>query len=76
MKVRHFQEQIYMAEVSLQQIIDKLNSGFSVGERRLIFWYDDKSEFLADIVDIGNRLQGADLLVMQPNEQFRTKTVI
>ena len=65
-----------MAEVSLQQIVDKLNNEFVAGERRLIFWYDDTAEFYEDIQEIGSKLLNAELLIMGANEQFKTKTII
>ena len=38
-----------MAELNLKQIEDKLNSEFTGDTRKLVFWYDDKGEFIEDI---------------------------
>ena len=38
-----------MAELNLKQIEDKLNNEFIGDNRRLVFWYDDKEEFVDDI---------------------------
>ncbi|MBK0041595.1 MULTISPECIES: BREX-1 system phosphatase PglZ type A [unclassified Leuconostoc] len=65
-----------MAAVSLQQIIDKLNSEFVIGERRLIFWYDAAQDFFDDIEEIASKLENAKLLIMPYNQQFKTKTII
>ena len=65
-----------MATVSLQQIIDKLNSEFVIGERRLIFWYDAAQDFFDDIEEIASKLENAELLIMPHNQQFKTKTII
>lgn len=65
-----------MAEVSLQQIIDRLNNAFVSDQRTLIFWYDDDAEFENDIQEIGQHLNNAKLIVMNSNEQFKTKTII
>ena len=38
-----------MAVLNLKQISDKLNEEFAGDERRLIFWFDAKAEFVDDI---------------------------
>jgi hypothetical protein len=38
-----------MAELNLKQITDKLNQEFAGDTRKLVFWYDDKAEFLEDV---------------------------
>ena len=38
-----------MAELNLKQITDKLNTEFAGDTRKLVFWYDDKAEFVNDI---------------------------
>ena len=35
-----------MAVLNLKQISDKLNEEFAGDERRLIFWFDAKAEFV------------------------------
>ena len=41
-----------MAELNLKQIIDRLNEEFMGDTRKLVFWYDDKAEFVEDIQGI------------------------
>ena len=36
-----------MAELNLKQIIDRLNAEFTGETRKLVFWYDDKAEFVS-----------------------------
>lgn len=38
-----------MAELSLKQIVDKLNTGFTGEHCRLLFWYDDNVDFAESI---------------------------
>ena len=40
-----------MAELSLKQVVDRLNDEFSGDRRRIVFWYDDDGAF-ADFVKI------------------------
>ena len=47
-----------MAELSLKQIIDKLNTEFVGDTRKLVFWYDDTADFAEDIDRIA--------LIMEP----------
>ena len=37
-----------MAEMNIKQIIDRLNAEFAGDTRKLVFWYDDNSEFVED----------------------------
>ncbi len=41
-----------MAELNLKQIEDKLNNEFDEEDRVIIFWYDEKQEFVDDIKKI------------------------
>jgi len=60
-----------MAELNLKQITDKLNSEFSGDTRKLVFWYDDKAEFVDDIVTL--ELMDAKVYYLEPDNQFYTK---
>lgn len=60
-----------MAELSLKQIIDRLDAEFSSDTRKLVFWYDEKAEFAGDIKSI--ELQNAKIFYLQPDNQFYTK---
>ncbi|HHX63250.1 MAG TPA: BREX-1 system phosphatase PglZ type A, partial [Epulopiscium sp.] len=60
-----------MAELSLKQITDKLNSEFSSDIRKLVFWYDANAEFISDIETI--ELQNAKILKLESDNQFHTK---
>ncbi len=60
-----------MAELSLKQIIDKLNSEFTGESRKLVFWYDDNADFVEDIQTVA--LDNASLYLLQQDNQFRTK---
>ncbi|MDO4472426.1 MAG: BREX-1 system phosphatase PglZ type A [Bacillota bacterium] len=60
-----------MAELSLKQIIDKLNTEFSGSVRQLIFWYDANAEFDEDIDSM--ELDNAKVLRLAPDNQFFTK---
>lgn len=62
-----------MAELNLKQITDRLNEEFAsiTGHRKLVFWYDDRAEFLEDIDSMG--LENAKILKLQENGQFETK---
>lgn len=63
-----------MPQLSLQQIETKLNSFFSSEERTLVFWYDEKQEF----VDVIQQLQLKDVKVYQleENGQFKAKLLL
>lgn len=60
-----------MAELNLNQIIDRLNAEFSGDTRKLVFWYDDKGEFVEDMQDV--TLENARVYFLQPDNQFQTK---
>lgn len=60
-----------MAELSLKQIIDRLNAEFSGDTRKLVFWYDDKAEFAEDME--GVILENAKVYYLQHDNQFYTK---
>ena len=60
-----------MAELSLKQIIDRLNAEFTGDSRKLVFWYDEKAEFAEDIDTIV--LENAAVYHLAPDNQFRTK---
>ena len=60
-----------MAELSLKQITDKLNSEFAGEGRKLIFWYDDNAEFEEDINTL--ELEGAKVYILKRDNQFETK---
>ena len=53
-----------MAVLNLKQISDKLNEEFAGDERRLIFWFDAKAEFVDDkAAGAGEPPFGHDLLL-------------
>ena len=60
-----------MAELNLNQIIDRLNKEFVSESRRLVFWYDDKGEFAEDIDSI--ELANAKIWRLENTNQFYTK---
>lgn len=60
-----------MAELNLKQIIDKLNTEFSGDTRKLVFWYDEESEFAEDIDGI--ELANAKVYKLEQGNQFYTK---
>ncbi|MGE4589047.1 MAG: BREX-1 system phosphatase PglZ type A [Acidaminococcaceae bacterium] len=60
-----------MAELNLKQITDKLNNEFSGDNRKLVFWYDEKAEFVDDIDTL--ELPGAKVYHLEPDNQFYTK---
>ena len=60
-----------MAELNLKQIIDRLNEEFMGDTRKLVFWYDDKAEFVEDIQGI--ELINAKVYFLKPDNQFYTK---
>ena len=63
-----------MSELKYNQIVDKLNTEFASGGRRLVFWYDDNGYF-ADDVD-AMPLQNAKIWHLTPTNQFRTKILL
>ena len=60
-----------MAELSLKQIADKLNSEFTGDTRKLVFWYDPNGDFKEDIDTL--ELANARLLKAGENNQFYIK---
>lgn len=60
-----------MAELNLNQIIEKLNEEFTGDTRKLVFWYDDKADFAEDIDSV--ELANAKILKLEPDNQFGTK---
>ncbi len=60
-----------MAELNLNQIIEKLNKEFSGESRKLVFWYDDNGDFAGDIDSV--ELKNARVYRLTPTNQFRTK---
>ncbi len=60
-----------MAELNLNQIIDKLNTEFTGDTRKLVFWYDDNADFAEDIQSV--ELSNAKVYFLRPDNQFYTK---
>lgn len=60
-----------MAELNLNQIIEKLNGEFTGETRKLVFWYDDKADFAEDIDSV--ELANAKILKLESGNQFGTK---
>ena len=60
-----------MAELNLNQIIERLNAEFSGETRKLVFWYDDKAQFAEDILTV--TLENAEIYQLRPDNQFYTK---
>ena len=60
-----------MAEMSIKQIIDRLNTEFTGDTRKLVFWYDDNGEFVEDMQNV--ELENAKVYFLQPDNQFATK---
>jgi len=67
-------EQNAMAELNLNQIIEKLNDEFSGDTRKLVFWYDDQGDFVDDIDSV--ELKNAKVYRLTQNNQFRTKMLL
>lgn len=63
-----------MPELNLKQITDKLNAEFAGDARKLVFWYDDKAEFVDDIDAL--ELEGAKVYRLEPDNQFQTKVFL
>mgnify|MGYP003585528445 CR=1 FL=1 len=63
-----------MAELSLKQIIDKLNTEFVGDTRKLVFWYDDTADFAEDIDRIA--LEHAKIWKLTEHNQFATKLLL
>lgn len=60
-----------MSGLNLKQITDKLNAEFAGDTRKLVFWYDEKAEFVDDIDTL--ELAGAKIYHLEPDNQFYTK---
>lgn len=60
-----------LSELNLKQITDKLNAEFAGDTRKLVFWYDEKAEFVDDIDAL--ELKGAKVYHLEPDNQFYTK---
>ena len=60
-----------MAEMSIKQITDRLNTEFTGDTRKLVFWYDDNGEFVEDMQNV--ELENAKVYFLQPDNQFATK---
>ena len=67
---------VSMAELNLNQIIDKLNAEFAGDIRKLVFWYDDNGDFAEDIDSGLVQLQNAKIHRLTPTNQFRTKVLL
>lgn len=63
-----------MPELSFKEITDKLNSEFTDGERKLIFWYDAAGEFAEDVDTL--ELKNAKIYHLRRDNQFRTKILL
>lgn len=60
-----------MAQLNLNQISEKLNEEFRGDSRRIVFWYDDKAEFEADIEEL--ELENAKIIKLTKSNLFQTK---
>lgn len=78
-----------MAELNLNQIIEKLNEEFAGDARKLVFWYDDNGDFAEDMYEMKRsegekedspghlvRLKNAKIHCLTPTNQFRTKILL
>lgn len=63
-----------MAELSLRQIEEKLNTEFSNDNCRLIFWYDDNGDFVDDVDQL--KLKNAKVYHLAENNQFAAKVLL
>lgn len=63
-----------MAELNLKQIEDKLNEAFDKEERVIIFWYDEKQQYVDDIKDL--KLKNAKIHYLTPTNTFITKVLL
>ena len=63
-----------MAELSLKQIEDRLNSEFTGERRKIVFWYDDKRDFVEDIEDLN--LENAKIHYLTETNSFETKVLL
>lgn len=63
-----------MTELTLKQIEDKLNSVFDKEERVIVFWYDEKQQYVNDIKDL--KLNNAKIHYLTPTNTFKTKVLL
>lgn len=63
-----------MAELSLKQIVDKLNQELTGNTRKIVFWYDDNAEFSEDIDSL--ELTEAKIHRLEKDNQFYTKHLL
>ena len=63
-----------MSDLNLKQIEDKLNNEFSKETRTIIFWYDEKQEFINDIENLN--LENAKIHHLTPTNLFKTKMML
>lgn len=63
-----------MAQLSLNQISEKLNQEFKGDSRNIVFWYDDKGEFEADIADL--QLEKSRIIQLTKTNLFQTKILL
>lgn len=63
-----------MAELNLKQIEDKLNNEFDEESRILIFWYDEKQEFVDDVGNLN--LENVKIHYLTPTNLFKTKVLL
>lgn len=60
-----------MAELNTTEISNRINTLFDQ-DKQFVFWYDEKQDFLDNIDEISNQLNGR-LIQMAGDEQFKTK---
>ena len=60
--------------MNLEQITKVLNSEFKKEGRRIVFWYDEKKEFLSEIEEL--KLENVKLLRLKQDELFKTKLLL
>lgn len=63
-----------MSELNLKQIEDKLNLEFISEDRKIIFWYDEKKEFIDDIKSLN--IENAKIHCLTTNNLFETKILL
>lgn len=63
-----------MAELNFKQIADKLNEEFKDESRKLVFWFDDRADFVEDIDTL--ELANAKIYSLKPDNQFYTKYLL
>lgn len=63
-----------MADLNLNQIEEKLNSEFNESDRVIIFWYDEKKEFVEDIENLN--LKNAKIHRLTHTNLFETKILL